>query len=515
MFVSDYFQLNEEQFDTMCSMGVFDALLDADSNFFINIIRLKESTIPEFIDAYQHINQFFSDIATLLDAADTPTMKDKMYRAARSRFSFHEVNGINLGFSKSEYGAGWGEILSNQFLFDAYQIVKKGSKQPELFHLVSLFEEDVGPDRLSDMIATIIEPQIISYTIRIMNELGISKKTRPGLVFLKNGLAQNPYKKAPILLLPEEVLHEIPIAKGWDDINRVIAENKIIRQEISAEVGSAWLKWASADRKMYLKTHVFMEPDVCSRVVDGYLHQELSAYDLRNDPDYFVELLLKKLKKSDLFNRKIEHPSSVVATREIIEIFKDWVENNRGWAEIHGAPSQKREKAVQRFMHLGAKYYVEKNNLDFSCEPDEGRGPVDIKLSRGTDKTLAEIKLSSNAQYLHGYEMQIEEYGKAERTRNLIYVFVDVGNPGRRKSIIDLYNRTRMSGNPYPELIIIDANPKKAASTFDREPLNGDLDISELDTLDLELPELNFEIPELNMDDFDLFNLDNETIKGD
>ena len=33
--------------------------------------------------------------------------------------------------------------------------------------------------------------------------------------------------------------------------------------------------------------------------------------------------------------------------------------------------------------------------------------------------------------------------------------------------------------------------------TFDSEPLNGDLDISELDILDLELPELNFEIPEL------------------
>ena len=55
-------------------------------------------------------------------------------------------------------------------------------------------------------------------------------------------------------------------------------------------------------------------------------------------------------------------------------------------------------------MHLGAKHYVESNNLDFSCESDEGRGPVDIKLSRGTDRTIAEIKLSTNEQYLHGYE---------------------------------------------------------------------------------------------------------------
>ena len=45
MFVSDYLQLNEEQFDHFVEMGVFDALLDKDSNFFINVIRLKKSTI--------------------------------------------------------------------------------------------------------------------------------------------------------------------------------------------------------------------------------------------------------------------------------------------------------------------------------------------------------------------------------------------------------------------------------------------------------------------------------------
>ena len=86
MFVSDYFQLDEEQFEKFDGMGVFDALLDKDSNFFINVIRLKKSSIPEFIEAYAHLNKFFSDVATLLDAADEPTLKDKMYRTARKMF---------------------------------------------------------------------------------------------------------------------------------------------------------------------------------------------------------------------------------------------------------------------------------------------------------------------------------------------------------------------------------------------------------------------------------------------
>ena len=233
-----------------------------------------------------------------------------------------------------------------------------------------------------------------------------------------------------------------------------------------------------------------MEPDVCSRIIEGYRQQELSSYNLKEDPNYLVELLLRKIKKVDSFKCEIDHPTSIVATREIIDIFKDWVENNRGWAEIQDAPSNKREKAVQRFMHLGAKYYVEINNLDFSCEPDEGRGPVDIKLSRGTDKTLAEIKLSSNAQCVHGYESQIKEYSKAERTNNLIFVFVDVGNPGRRKSIIELYNNAKMSGKPYPELIIIDAREKKAASTFNSESWN--IDWREISSIDLKDFDLDF-----------------------
>lgn len=502
-FVSDYFKLDEEQFDAMCEKGVFDAILDTDSNFFINIIRLKESTIPEFIAAYQDINSFFSGIATLLEAADSPTIQDKMYRAARSKFCFHEVNGINLGFSKCHYGSGWGRELSDKFLLDAYQIVKKGSKQPEIFHLVSLFEEDVGPDRLSDMIATIIEPRIVSYTLRIMNELGITPETRPDFTYYDNGLVKNPYKKAAILLLPLEILHELPIAQGWDDIDRVASENDIIRREISAAIGAEWSRWASSYRKQYLKEHIFMEPVTCDRVIDGYRQQALSAYNVKEDLDYFVQLLLQKIKRTDLFKRKIEHSTSLIATRAIIDIFKDWVENNRGWAEIQDAPSKRREKAVQRFIHLGAKYYVESNNLDFSCEPDEGRGPVDIKLSRGNDKTLAEIKLSSNNQYLHGYKAQVEEYGKAERTQNLIYVFIDVGNPRRRNIIMKLHRKFQMSGKPCPELIIIDACPKTAASTFDDDSYSILEDFPETN---IDLDEIKTTFPEINLEDIDWGN---------
>lgn len=42
----------------------------------------------------------------------------------------------------------------------AYDIVKAGIEEPEFFQLLALFQDNVGPDRLSDMIATLILPDI-------------------------------------------------------------------------------------------------------------------------------------------------------------------------------------------------------------------------------------------------------------------------------------------------------------------------------------------------------------------
>lgn len=155
-----------------------------------------------------------------------------------------------------------------------------------------------------------------------------------------------------------------------------------------------------------------------------------------------------------------EEIESIDAAMEIVEIFKDWVENNRGWAEVIEAG----EKTVQRLMHLSAKYYLEQNNLDMSCEANEGPGPVDFKISRGKDKTVVELKLSSNQDYMHGYEEQVERYAKAEKTQNMVYVLVDVGNPIRVNKLINQHDLDVAEGKWVPEIITIDSKRQVSAS---------------------------------------------------
>lgn len=50
-------------------------------------------------------------------------------------------------------------------------------------------------------------------------------------------IAMNPYKGCEILLLPKDILQELPIAKWWDDMDRVVLENGNICRKINEADG--------------------------------------------------------------------------------------------------------------------------------------------------------------------------------------------------------------------------------------------------------------------------------------
>ncbi len=243
--------------DEIIRTGVFDVFLDEDSHFFINIKRLQETDVSEFVGAYNSINEYFREIGLLLKSSKHG---NKLYREALKRFDFPEVNGINLGFSAGRHGAGFGKQLRNQIIADAYEIIQSGSEQPEIFHLTSLFEENVGPDRLSDMFARLIYKNILAYTKRICQELKIVPENYPAYQF-SNGLLINPYKKVKLLLLPVDILHELPIARCWDDIDRVCRENEAIHDEINSLVGNEWNKMASSEKNDIYVTGFLKTPN--------------------------------------------------------------------------------------------------------------------------------------------------------------------------------------------------------------------------------------------------------------
>lgn len=248
----------------------------------------------------------------------------------------------------------------------------------------------------------------------------------------------------------------------------MIQENQAIRDEVNEAVGKEWRKMCSADKKEYLKEHIFKDSQRCGRMIEHYRTQTIAPYEIESNPEYLVASTFKQIKREGVFDI-LSHSakrelSSWEATIEVLLIFRDWIENNRGWDEILSASTSKREKSLQRLLHLSGKYYCTQNNIDMAFEANEGPGPVDLKMSRGNDKTVVEIKLSSNADYIHGYEEQIEEYAKAEGTTQRVFVYVKVGNPVRDDKIESLHKSKLEKGENPPELFIIDSQKQTSAS---------------------------------------------------
>lgn len=460
MLLSDYLGIKYK----LDENGIFDPVLDKDSHFFINLQRLKKTTVLEFVNSYKGILDYFRRIIKLLDRAEKKSKNDTFYKQALKMFDFSEVNGICLGYAKGKNGAGFGSELANQVISTAYDIVKTGVVDPEFFELLPLFQENVGADRLSDMIATLILEDIRTYTKRINAELKINQIRYEKLYFNGEFLI-NPYKQDDVLLVPVDILHKLPVAESWEDIDLVVSQNNALRMEINSEVASAWNKYTTVERKSYLRREVFKDPDACKRVIEGYRAEELEAFNPHDNFEYFLTKLAQKIENLGIdWRTKKKAVNSYVGAMDILDFFRQWVEYNKGWEVIQDANSRNREKILQRVIHLAGLSYIKTNNLDMSCEPDEGRGPVDFKVSMGQDITIIEVKLTSNNQYLHGYEVQIEEYGKAEQTDNMIYVLVDLGNPGKVKKVQDLHDRKYDEGINPPDLIVIDATNKESAS---------------------------------------------------
>lgn len=181
----------------------------------------------------------------------------------------------------------------------------------------------------------------------------------------------------------------------------------------------------------------------------------------RRDLD-FDKYVLSVWQEMEGFFHVLEHGdihyiSSLEGAHKIIWIFKDWVENNGGWKDIQNCSSRYREEAIHRWIQLGAKTYLEDQNLDMSCETNVGVGREDIKISRGNDKTIIEVKLSNNSDCKHGYEKQLPRYAEAEHTKNMIFVLICVDDRE-----FDLSKRTE--GNP--DVVVINARQQKSASKF-------------------------------------------------
>jgi hypothetical protein len=196
---------------------------------------------------------------------------------------------------------------------------------------------------------------------------------------------------------------------------------------------------------------------------DGSAHAtQLSEELVEETEEWFVDnakIAVAELAASEFYKQPF---NSYEETIKRAEFFKAAIENNEVYKcfyAIDGRPITKEEHAQRLFALV---WY--QTIFDFNREVNNGRGPVDAKVSFGSiDKTLVEFKLASNSHLKHGFEKQIPVYEAANNTNQTVKIIICF-NAQEREKVNNLLNILGLTGRK--DIIVIDADDtnKESAS---------------------------------------------------
>lgn len=340
-----------------------------------------------------------------------------------------------------------------------------------MISLMGFFEENVGPDTISDLTSRIIFPQLaqITRSFCLGNGIPLKKSNASPNFELPHFKGQSGRMRA-MVLVPRDILRDLPLARDWSEIFDAAQENQAIRDRVN-EFLAGIAKPTVAERKSALRRAAMQSDEAMNEFVRA-MKEAAKYYDPAQDIlGYYKlrEILNSDLKAFHSLTRFDGSKGSLEVKQivmETIEMFKHHVEKGNLWEELWVDGKPKKERAAQLIYYAIADCYCRANNIDVSPEAHMGGGPIDFKFSVGYNaRVLVEMK-RSGGQVVHGYEKQLEIYKEAARTNYGVFVVIDYGDGLMPKlnAIRKIQKDRRDAGEEASEIIVIDARPKASAS---------------------------------------------------
>lgn len=195
----------------LVDLAVLDATLGFDTRLFIDPTLLSTSRHREISkDGAKQYREHFEKVIKLL--AGSKRHGDAPWKAAWVLIRSREISNTALGYGAgSVRGSGIGPELTDHILKVGKEIVDLGVTDPDLFQAMALFEEGIGPDRISDLTTHAILPALIDFNQRVLVELGLT-----GTEYTHRGrkvrLLSNPVHPGAVILVPTDILRKLPTA---------------------------------------------------------------------------------------------------------------------------------------------------------------------------------------------------------------------------------------------------------------------------------------------------------------
>ncbi|MFD1415701.1 hypothetical protein [Oceanobacillus jeddahense] len=474
MLFSELHQIKRENVDDW-----FDPILDIDTKLFIDPFLLFKHPNKSFVDCHDKIIKFFNE-AFILAAKSKGIPTNLSYKKLLNMLTFPEVDELCLGYTnKSTKGLGSGNVFSKKISGALLKSIRAGITELEHFEEIGILEEGIGADRISDICGNIVKEEIIRYTREICERHKIPMKqfkvkhssfSFQNLRWENNKilLPENPYNNKPILLVPSNILRDLPSINSdgfldWAWSN----ENEILRNDFNYEV-------KNQIKKEDIIRVAANRIDLLGKYINFIEKKEPQPYDLIKDPLgiyrwYEQSKLYIKHKpiKLPLANDTEDLAEFV---RVLIEGFETFIIDNSGYKLLwNDAPKKpKREEASQLLFHGLMKEHCKVNNIDISREVNSGRGPVDFKFSNGySERVLIEVKRASSSKLLQGVTQQLPQYLTTEDI-NIGYYVVIVQKDDEFKKVSNLKDVAKKKSeelSKYIEVFIIDATEEKPSAS--------------------------------------------------
>lgn len=454
----------------LAKADLLDPFLNSDTKLFIDPLLLKGSANSDIRSkGYPLFRKHVGKITQLLLASKNST--DPAWVAAMRLLNLSERRETCLGYGGAGVsGSSRPDSLKQRILHTTKEVLELGITNPEIISLMGVFEDDVGPDTISDLTTNAILPIIQEITLKFCKKYSVPTKQFT-IGFDQYELPINPY--APeygFALVPKDILRELPVATDWSDIDRVVKHNQMLRHKVSqmvTDIAKATIK----QKKRALKTIALNSKNNFQEIFDGFFGNNYTGYDFERDKKSIAALreLLDTVAQQN--PRPIAKPIKASGdelrrvVREVVAQFKHLVENGDISRLLWDGSKPKSEKSAQLVFFAIADSYCKANDIDISPEVHSGGGPVDFKFSTGySGRLLVEMKLSKG-NVVHGYETQLEVYKAAASTEEAIYLVVNVGDlKDKVTKIQTIRNEALAQGKRASEIVLVDATRKPSAS---------------------------------------------------
>jgi hypothetical protein len=461
--------------------GAFDVSLINDLPLFIDPFLLFNSPDPAYQQLHANIIRY---LLFLRDRAGAGGLDRGLLRAW---YQFGEVKQTWLGFSQAgNRGSGLGadfarslhDNLSTIFTDFGQEKITRGSHLEK----VCLVAEGIGRDNISDFTTNLIKEYMLEYTQAFALAHLRPEQRRTFVVdrvrfnynteTWERGQYELPYHASDfVLLTPKDMLTRDEIWISRPDLRHNF-------EQIAAAVSDPELR---ALLNNYLYARLSHDPKMTERekeqkrrrAIDQTIraHPEVIEYYIREKEDTGdrAEAISseKVAETEEWFVRQLRAfvAARLVGTefyeltgdtyeeaRERVHFLKHVIEDQDGYRIFwHDGRPVQREQDLQLLFKL--TWFGTPS--DVNSEVNNGRGPVDFKVSRGSaDRSLVEFKLASNSKLKRNLAKQVAIYERASDAHRSLKVicYFSALELARVQAIL-----RELALEEHPDIILIDA----------------------------------------------------------